>query len=584
MNLDPEPSPRTGTLATLAGLLVLAATLRVTGIDYGLPAIYNPDEVAIMSRALAFAKGDPNPHNFLYPTFFFYALFGWLGGYFLLASVMGWVQSLQDFQTQFFLDPSRLYLAGRSLVALCGVLGVLATYHLGRIVGGRVCGLAAALFLTVAPFHVRDSHYIKHDVPVTALITLAALAILRLTDEPVTEPRRHRIVLAAGVACGAAIATHYYAVFIAVPLAIAVVNAGAGVRGALRHALCAALAAAVTFTVLSPFVVLDPAQAVADIVANRQIVVDRAVVASGGLFASLPAYAGMLWRDATGWPVAGLAGAGLLLLWRRSRRIAVVFAGFPIAFFLFIANTVPATRYLNPVLPFVAVSAGIAVSAAAGWLGRRPAVVALCLALAASVPGLRHSLAIDRFFGRDDTRTLALRYVERQIPPGATVAIQPYSVPLTQSRDGLVEALRANLGDESRASTRERIRLALDPYPSPAYRTIYLGDGGLDPDKIYVSYGALSTGRGLEPLRRLGVTWVIVKRYNTPAPDTRPFLAALEDEGRRLATFTPYLAPDSAASGTLPEPYLHNTDARITADLERPGPVIEIWRVRDQPF
>ena len=39
-----------------------------------------------MSRALGFAKGDLNPHNFLYPTFYFYVLFGWIGGYFAAGS------------------------------------------------------------------------------------------------------------------------------------------------------------------------------------------------------------------------------------------------------------------------------------------------------------------------------------------------------------------------------------------------------------------------------------------------------------------------------------------------------------------
>ena len=33
-------------------------------------------------------------------------------------------------------------------------------------------GLTAATFLAVAPLHVRDSHYVKHDVPVTLLIVL----------------------------------------------------------------------------------------------------------------------------------------------------------------------------------------------------------------------------------------------------------------------------------------------------------------------------------------------------------------------------------------------------------------------------
>src|SRR4051812_37084565 len=60
-------------------ILAAAAALRLFGLRYGLPAVYNPDEVAIMSRALAFAKGDLNPHNFLYPSLYFYVLFAWEG-------------------------------------------------------------------------------------------------------------------------------------------------------------------------------------------------------------------------------------------------------------------------------------------------------------------------------------------------------------------------------------------------------------------------------------------------------------------------------------------------------------------------
>lgn len=585
MSPDPErPATRTWALVALAAILATGAALRVIGLDYGLPAVYNQDEVSIVSRALAFAKGDPNPHNFLYPTFFFYVLFGWVGGYFALAQLLGWTASLQDFQTQFFVDPSGVYLAGRSLVAVCGVLGVLATYRMGRLVGGRVAGLAAALFLSVAPFHVRDSHYVKHDVPVTLLIVLAATAIIRLLDEPGGSRSRRTRILAAGAIGGAAIATHYYALLIAAPLAIAIMSARTGARTAAREAAVAAATAAATFTLLSPFVVLEPAAAIRDIIANRHIVMDRAVQTGGGLFASLPAYGKMLWNDAAGWPVAFLALAGLPLMLRQSVRRAAVFIAFPVAFFLFISNTVPATRYLNPLLPFLAVSAGLAVSAIAARAGSWQAASALALSLVSVVPAVQASIVIDRFFRLTDTRTLALRYVEQHVPPGSAVAIQPYSVPLTQSREGLVEALRANLGDERRASTREQLRLALDPYPSPAYRTIFLGDGGLDPDKIYVGYAAFEQPRGLAALRDLGVTWVIVKRYNTPAPDTRPFLSALEGEGHLVASFTPYRAMGLPVSGTWPEPYLHNTDARISAELERPGPLIEIWRLPSQRF
>ena len=94
-----------------------ALALRLYGLRYGLPAVYNPDEVAIMSRALAFAKGDLNPHNFLYPTFYFYALFAWEGLTALLAVATRSVASFGEFQREFFLDPTRVFVAGRFLTA-----------------------------------------------------------------------------------------------------------------------------------------------------------------------------------------------------------------------------------------------------------------------------------------------------------------------------------------------------------------------------------------------------------------------------------------------------------------------------------
>jgi hypothetical protein len=137
-------------------------------------------------------------------------------------------------------------------------------------------------------------------------------------------------------------------------------------------------------------------------------------------------------------------------------------------------------------------------------------------------------------------------------------------------------ALRQRLGSEHRASVRFQRQLALQPYPAPAYDTIYLGDGGLDPDKIYVSpqvFGA----EGLEPLRRLAVTHVILKQYNEADPAMVPLRAALVQHGRLIATFSPYR--EGGPTGAAAAPFLHNTDARIVPELERPGPIVEIWTI-----
>ena len=91
--------------------------LRLVGLQYGLPAVYNPDEVSITARALSFARGSLNPHNFLYPTFYFYVLFAWIGVYLAFVWLSGRVSSLQALQQLYFTDPSGIYTAGRRWVS-----------------------------------------------------------------------------------------------------------------------------------------------------------------------------------------------------------------------------------------------------------------------------------------------------------------------------------------------------------------------------------------------------------------------------------------------------------------------------------
>jgi hypothetical protein len=204
--------------------------------------------------------------------------------------------------------------------------------------------------------------------------------------------------------------------------------------------------------------------------------------------------------------------------------------------------------------------------------------IAAALVLAAVAPPFIASARTGRFFDQADTRTLALRYVESHIPAGASLALQPYSVPVVQSRESLVESLSANLGDASRAPFKVAMRLALDPYPQPAYRLIYLGDGGLDEEKIYVGYGGIGGGNGLQPLRQRNVQFVLLKRPVRPDENVQRLAGALAKEAERMAVFYPYAGGESCSPGC-PEPFLHNLDARIDARLERPGPVIEVWRI-----
>jgi hypothetical protein len=561
-----------------AGLVFLALVLRSVGLQFGLPAVYNPDEVAILARALTFAKGSLNPHNFLYPTFYFYVLFAWIGVYLGFVYLTGRASSLAALQRSYFTDPTGLYTAGRALGVVSGVATVLLVQRLGASLVNRRAGLAAAIFMAVAPLAVRDSHYVKHDVFATMLIVAAYVAIVRVWPAPRAEGPRRRDAVVAGAACGAAFSTHYYCVFLVLPLAWAIVQAwrSEAWRRVATELVVAGACAAILFFALSPFIAVEPTTAWRDITANRAIVVDRAAT----LGAAAPAfrYLDMLWRDTMGIPVVVLGVAGAIGMLIVAPACAVLLLAFPLAFLAFISHTVPATRYLNPVLPFVAVFAAWTLNALAGRI-RAPGWLFWSMVAACVVPALLGSVRADLFFRQADTRTLAREYIERTVPGGSTVLVQPYSAPLTSSREALVEALTHHVGSAAAASTKFQLQLSLDPYPAPAYRVLYLGRGGLDVDRLYVDPSELGGTQGLAPLRRLGVAFVVLKRYNELDQELVPFAAALAREARRIAVFSPYRPGVTEAERARIAPFLHNTDTRIDNALERPGPPLEIWQL-----
>ena len=573
-------------------ICLLGLGLRTLGITYGLPAVYNPDETPILNRALTFAKGDPNPHNFVYPSLYFYLLFAWEAAFFVAGRIAGAFESLSAFQRQFFVDPSAHFLAGRVFSVLCGTLTIVAVFWFGRRLYDTAVGLAAAAFLSVAPIAVRDAHYVKLDVPVTLFVALAHAALASIVSDPRAATRARSWVIA-GVLSGLAVSTQYYAVFLAfsiVATAAADFQRSRNWRVTARlFGLCVAASAA-GFLVGTPFLLVDLPKAIADIAHVREVDIDRAV--AGGMFSATGSYLKILLLDAVGWPVwlAAVAGAiwALASDWRRG----LLLVSFFVPFFAFIANTVPMSRYLNVVLPLIAVAGGFAIVRLARLvpghttiipLGfdfhhSRPAMVVLVVF--AMIPGLVSSIRTSLFIREADTRTLAREFLETRLRPGESVLIQPYSAPLRPSRAALVEALRQNLGSESRASAKFQHMLALEPYPEPSYRLIYLGDDdGLDVDKKFVSPGVFSPAVGLQPLRELGIRWVVLKQSNAPNASLSGLEAALGRDARRVAVFTPYRQDVTREERASVAPFMHNTAARLHSALERPGPVVEIWTI-----
>jgi 4-amino-4-deoxy-L-arabinose transferase-like glycosyltransferase len=150
---------------------VTGLALRAWSVSYGLPDLYHPDEPRIVERAVRFHKGDLNPRFFNWPSLYMYVVAGAYG------LVFG--ASPDGVAGAFARDPAPFYLVGRLLTALFGTATLAVLYFTGRIAYGRGVAILAASLLAVDLLHVRDSHWVTTDVPLTFLVALATFHALR---------------------------------------------------------------------------------------------------------------------------------------------------------------------------------------------------------------------------------------------------------------------------------------------------------------------------------------------------------------------------------------------------------------------
>jgi hypothetical protein len=419
--------------------LVIGLTLRAWSVSYGLPDLYHPDEPRIVERAVRFHQGDLNPRFFNWPSLYMYVMAGVYG--------VAFGASPDEVAGAFGRQPALFYLVGRLVTALFGTATLALLYFTGRIAYGRTVGILAAGLLAVDLLHVRDSHWVTTDVPLTFLITLATFLALRYW-----RTGRLGDAGAAGLVAGLATSMKYPGglAFLGLLVAHAARRPGRPTwrRVAGRDTAVAAGLAAGGFVLGTPFALLTP-------VAFVQGVLDELREVHTVQFGNEGDVPGYLFHlayslpEAMGWPVYLLAIAGLAwALTVRGAREAVVLA-FALPYLLVIITwSSRFERYAIPLLPTLTLLAALAVVQGVGWLSERgalapgpwPAVLVAGAAAVLVAPALGRVTAYHRLLAEPDTRALASGWVERHVPPETRIALEPYSLSLPVARRQLREA------------------------------------------------------------------------------------------------------------------------------------------------
>jgi 4-amino-4-deoxy-L-arabinose transferase-like glycosyltransferase len=428
------------TLITI--ILTVALAARLWFLSTGVPHAVGIDEPAIVDRALGILNtGSWNTHAFDYPSLVIYlhALVAIVR--FLLGAARGEWASLADF------DIGAILLAGRFVTALIGTATVWMTWRVGRLLHSPALGLVAAAQLALLSLHVRESHFILTDVPVTALCILALWLSLRAST-------LHTVAAFAwaGAAIGLTAAAKYNGGVVAVALLIVWLREyWEGQWG--RKAAAAILAMIVAFTIAAPYSILDLPGFLNGFAAqmSRFAIPRDYGTPIGMIYLKHLALQGRLWVFA--------AGAGIVLaLARRERRglwwSPLWFAA--LYFYVLETHTPVFARYALPLVPVICLLAAVPIvelAAVAGRFSRSPAALPLVMTLASlaivSQPAIQTVSWIEGLKSRD-TRVVAADWMRAQLPQKTRLVVE-ISGPTYMSTAGFSVTRVENIKDRTPA-------------------------------------------------------------------------------------------------------------------------------------
>ena len=437
---------RTSRIA-VAAVLLSAVVLRLWGIRHGIPYAIQVDEPEIVERAFNMMRsGSLHPHFFDYPGFSLYLQLIVSIARFIAGAIGGEWYSLAQASVSSF------YLWGRIVIALIGAATALVVYQIGMRWGARHALLAAGL-MAVLPLHVRYSHFVLTDTPLTFFVALTFLLSLIAHERGTLAS-----FAAAGAASGLAAATKYNGGIALLMPVIACWMTHPLAPGRLKTIGATVAASAGAFLLMAPYTLLD-LPAFLDSFARLTHQYRTATI--GESLWTL--YFKYLVRHAFGWPAMLLAFGGMGLGFVRLVRgpghvrwmLAVVF---PVVYYTMLTTQkIVFARYLLPLTPSVCLLAAIGVVSGVSLLRRyeiprapRTALIA-GLTIAALLPPALMSVGSDREMARSSTVDQAYAWILQNIPAGASVVLERRSMLLpVQYRATYVPHLRRKTYDEWR--------------------------------------------------------------------------------------------------------------------------------------
>ena len=219
-------------------ILIGGFSLRIVGINVGLPDTPDPREAIIAQDVLNLIDFTAPPETYNWPgTAWFYTI-----------AVVGKLLSL----TGLHLTEARVILLARCINVLLSTVTIWFTYAIGGYAGSRRIGQIAAGLLAVSMLHAtNESRFALVDILATFCVTLFLYLVAR-TRFPSSKPFTPWSAIWLGIALGTGFAVKFTTIFISLSLVAFI-----GCDHFYKRVATVIGVSALTFTLLCPYWVID---------------------------------------------------------------------------------------------------------------------------------------------------------------------------------------------------------------------------------------------------------------------------------------------------------------------------------------
>lgn len=416
----------------LSGITLIGLLLRLWGTNHGLgdKIFTHPDEFPIAYQSRGFAMG-----FFGIPSWYYSPLWTYLQslGVYLWSFLEGSLKFLLGIRDSIVEIPDvfGVLLIGRVMAGAIGTMTIPFVYLIGKRLFDKKIGFISAGMMAVIFLHVVESHYSYLDVPQGFFLTISFYFMVRVSmidNERKTLVIHHSFL--SGLLLGMAMATKINAAPGFVSLILSHYLREKGINKLIRskYLYISTAGLILGYGIWVPYFWIEPMffyMTIKDVLkvifgSPGGLEVINGFIQEGRLFYDVfgPVFIFILFL---------ILGIGISLL-KKDKNVLFLFS-FPLAYLPFtIIASWHAPRELVPLIPFLVIAASYGLSQVAGLFSKGKGPIFFILISLFLLTSLWTSLKSGYFLWQKDTRVLAAEWIKENIPPGAKIGIEGYSV------------------------------------------------------------------------------------------------------------------------------------------------------------